>query len=88
MVHEEGRQDGSVFPDDFLTKTSVTLGQLLVREVLWPLEVARNKPEVIPILKFDQTAGTNVYQRLPDFKLVIKVNERHFIGWDLLNFFC
>ena len=56
-----------------MTKTSVTLGQLLVREVLWPLEVGRKVPEVVPILKFNQLAGTNVYQRSPDFKLVIKV---------------
>jgi hypothetical protein len=30
VIHEEGRSDGCPFPDDFLTKTSVTFGQVAI----------------------------------------------------------
>lgn len=77
VVHEEGKQDSSVpFPDDFSSKTSVVFGQMLARELLWPLDSSLAfgpcKPEVVPILQFDAMAGSNPYHRPPDFRLVLK----------------
>lgn len=76
VVHEEGRTSGP-FPDDFLTKTSLTLGQLSVREVLFPdqgsVRGGPSAPAVIPIILFDQVVSSNPYHRPPDLKLVIKV---------------
>ena len=81
VVHEEGRTSGP-FPDDFLTKTSVTFGQLAVREVLLSesRSVRRDPGIIVPVVVFDQVVGSNPYHRPPDFKLVIKVRTKLLVG--------
>jgi hypothetical protein len=53
VVHEEGRTVGP-FPDDFLTKTSITFGQLSVREIL--LSETGRDLSITPIILFDQVS--------------------------------